>query len=58
MNKLTRLFQSKTSLQNAIQYAEQHLERLEQSKRLIEKQIESWKKKKESIQSQIKSKES
>jgi hypothetical protein len=58
MNKITRLFQSKTSLQNAIQYAEQHIQRLEESKRLIEKQLEVWNKKKENIQTQIKSKES
>jgi predicted nucleic acid-binding Zn-ribbon protein len=58
MNKLQKLFASKTSLQNAIQYAETHLERLQQSKRLIDKQIEVWEKKKENIQSQIKQLES
>ena len=57
MNKIARLFQSTSSLQNAIQFAEQHIQRLEDSKRLIEKQIEVWQKKKESIQSQIKQKE-
>jgi len=58
MNKLQKIFNSKTSLQNAIQYAETHLERLQQSKRLIEKQIEVWEKKKETIQTQIKQLES
>lgn len=52
--KIAKLFQSQTSLQNALQYAESHLERLQASKRLIDKQIEVWEKKKESLKSQIK----
>jgi hypothetical protein len=52
--KLSKLFQTQTSLQNALQYAEAHIERLESSKRLIEKQIEVWTKKKENLKSQIK----
>jgi chromosome segregation ATPase len=52
--KIAKLFQTQTSLQNALQFAESHIERLQASKRMVEKQIEVWEKKKESLKSQIK----
>jgi hypothetical protein len=55
---ISRIFQRTSAIQTSIEFAENHIQRLEQSKRLIEKQIQVWNKKKENLEKQIKTSQS
>lgn len=55
---LSKIFARSTAIQTSIELIEREIQKLEQSKKMIEKQIQVWNNRKESLQSQTKTKES